>query len=346
MKDSKFIHPQKCNGSVLEETNSITISIDKYLTDELVSKIAAAQWHTDKPEWINKIKERIYCDIYESDCFTVVAVARNGEVIGRIYCVQSIDEKDLWYYGDLFVIPKWRRKGIAVQMIRAAISHLSGISAKVLCCYVEPDNYASIALQKSIGFLEKPFRNFNNLLNEGRKYFEIDIPALLSAVKATAHDAVFAAWFYKQNEDALHGGNISYQEFKSAFLSDDSDEQNFLLCLGCVPVAWFKVNVLKNDETAWISMIVVSRKHQRQGAGEYAVKYCEDYLRRKGFAKVGIHTTDDNTPAKNLYIKCGYRIKGEQKIIMGDASSQIQITFEKSLQNSMSQESLPANSLK
>lgn len=36
MKDSKFIHPQKCNGSVLEETNSITISIDKYLTDELV----------------------------------------------------------------------------------------------------------------------------------------------------------------------------------------------------------------------------------------------------------------------------------------------------------------------
>ncbi len=96
--------------------------------------------------------------------------------------------------------------------------------------------------------------------------FEIDIPALLSVVKATAHDAIFAAWFYKQNEDALHGGNISYQEFKSAFLSDDSDEQNFLLCLGCIPVAWFKVNGLKNDETAWISMIVVSRKHQRQGA--------------------------------------------------------------------------------
>ena len=77
MKDSKFIHPQKCNGSVLEETNSITISIDKYLTDELVSKIAAAQWHTDKPEWINKIKERyevyVYEKFYEEDSVQVPA---------------------------------------------------------------------------------------------------------------------------------------------------------------------------------------------------------------------------------------------------------------------------------
>ena len=79
MKDSKFIHPQKCNGSVLEETNSITISIDKYLTDELVSKIAAAQWHTDKPEWINKIKERI------SEEFTVFKALTK-----RIYGITEI----------------------------------------------------------------------------------------------------------------------------------------------------------------------------------------------------------------------------------------------------------------
>lgn len=74
-------------------------------------------------------------------------------VIGRLHCVRNKDNIKKWYYGDLFVIPEYRRMGIATQMIEKAKNHLSEIGAQSLCCYVEPDNVASRQLQKSVVFV-------------------------------------------------------------------------------------------------------------------------------------------------------------------------------------------------
>ena len=49
----------------------------------------------------------------ENDCFGVIATTPNNDVVGRLHCVKNENNSKLWYYGDLFVIPEYRRMGIA-----------------------------------------------------------------------------------------------------------------------------------------------------------------------------------------------------------------------------------------
>lgn len=137
--------------------------------------------------------------------------------------------------------------------------------------------------------------------------------------------------FYNQSIGILHGKEISLDEWKSILSSDDEDEQNFLICHGCIPVAWFRLNGLKNKEVAWISMLVVSGKHQRNGIGTYAVRYAEKFAKNRNFIKMKIHTTEDNIPAQNLYKKCGYSIINYRERSTEDGTNHIDYTFVKEL---------------
>lgn len=314
---------------VIKQTELITIINGKYLTNEMAQKIAMAQWRSDHPEWVNRIRDRVYCDAYFYDCFCVVAVNQNDDVIGRLYCIQNERDKSLWYYGDLCVIPSYRRMGIAGRMVKTAADYLREMNAKALRCYVESENRASIALQKSLGFHERPYEKFNDLMNDGDIMFELVIPSAYSVMPATENEARFVTRFYAQNIEALHGTKISLDEFRAMLTSDDPDEQNFLICRGCMPVAWLKTNGLQSQDMAWISMLAVSDKHQRQGAGKYAVEFAEQYISSKGFSKVGIHTTDDNIAAQSLCRKCGYTITEYGEFTMSDGKKRMVYTFEK-----------------
>ena len=55
-------------------------------------------------------------------------------------------------------------------------------------------------------------------------------------------------------------------------------------------------------------MLFVAKNFQRQGIGSFAISYAEEYVREKNFTTIAIQTDEDNLPAKNLYLKCGYRI--------------------------------------
>ena len=120
----------------------------------------------------------------ENDCFEVIAMTAKGEVVGRMHCIRNETDFSLWYYGDLFVTPEYRRMGIARQMVETAISRLSEIGAAVLRCYVDPHNMPSRNLQKSIGFEEKPFKTFNCLCNDGQIMHEIKIPSCFCVIPA------------------------------------------------------------------------------------------------------------------------------------------------------------------
>ena len=87
----------------------------------------------------------------------------------------------------------------------------------------------------------------------------------------------------------------------------DRDEANFIIIRGDRPMGWVKLNGLKGD-MAWISMLAIHPAHQRQGAGRFAVEYAERFAREKGFARLGIHTTKDNTAARACYEKLGYTL--------------------------------------
>lgn len=311
------------------EKQIITIRVSKYLTNALAEKIALAQWHSDKPEWVNRIREFIACDSEDSDCFCVVAANQHDDVVGRLYCIQNETDPRLWYYGDLFVIPAYRRLGIAGNMIRTAASHLCERRAERLRCYVEPENSPSIALQKSLGFAEKPHEPFNMLNTEGQLMFELSLPSPYSAIPAAESEARFIARFYRQNMETLHGEAISLDEWKACLSADDADEENFLICRGCLPVAWLRINGLLNQDMAWIAMLVVGKNNQRQGVGEYAVRFAEQYAVQRGFHQLGIHTTGDNIPAQRLYRKCGYRVTERQEDLWPDGTRQIIWTFTK-----------------
>lgn len=297
----------------------ITITISDFLTNELAEKICLSQWHNNSPKFINQIRRfSVYDGKRFSDCFNVVATNQSGDVIGRLYCLKNRKNENLWYYGDLFVSPNYRRNKIATKMLEAAMEKLKESGAEILRAYVEPANTASINLQKSLGFIEKPYEVFDHLLNEGDIMFELCLPSKYEVIPATAEEAIFICMFYAQNIEALHGKEIPLSEWKEILSKDDPDEQNFLICKGAMPVAWLRVNGLSGKETAWISMLVVSNNAHRQGVGSFAVKYAEEFVQSKGFTSLGIKTTADNVAAVACYKKLGYEIIGEHIGAVGD----------------------------
>ncbi|MCL2158457.1 MAG: GNAT family N-acetyltransferase [Oscillospiraceae bacterium] len=98
-----------------------------------------------------------------------------------------------------------------------------------------------------------------------------------------------------------------------------------------MPVAWLRINGLDDKHKAWISTLVVSGKSKRQGVGTYAVNFAEEYVRAKGFSKMGIHTQADNVAAKSLYEKCGYTVTEYKDGTYPDKTIGKSYTFEKDL---------------
>jgi len=98
-----------------------------------------------------------------------------------------------------------------------------------------------------------------------------------------------------------------------------------------MPVAWLRINGLDNKDMAWISMLAVSDKFQRQGVGSFAVRFAEDFVRSGGIKMLGIHTTVDNIAAQNCYKKLGYHIHEESEGTTGDGVKRMGYTFVKNI---------------
>ena len=89
---------------------------------------------------------------------------------------------------------------------------------------------------------------------------------------------------------------------------NDADEENFIVYNKDIPCGWLKLNGLKSNDIAWISMLVVSEKFKRQGIGKFAVEFSINYLKQRKFQEIKLHTTADNFAAIELYQKCGFVI--------------------------------------
>ena len=274
---------------------------------ETARKIAQAQWNA--PEQYDGIVHFAFSGKAETDCFNVVAQNEAGDVVGRLFCLQNREDKSLWYYGDLFVVPEYRRRHIAMKML--------GFTERVLCdkwcgtlrCYVEPENAVSLDLQAKAGFTEHPYQGFNKLINDRQLMFEKALPPFNVTEAHGKTAAQYIAAIFNSNAEALHSRVIIYREWCGLLSANDPDEKHFLICNGAVPCAYLKLNGLESgDEIGWISMLAVAPPFQRKGAGAYAVRFAGKFLRNAGKSCAGIHTTQDNLPARNLYEKCGYTI--------------------------------------
>lgn len=314
-----------------EKIEIITITASKYMSQELAEKIAAAQWGSH--EYAHGIRSRTYMDMTGSDCFNVIAQNESNEVVGRLYCIRNAENTALWYYGDLFVIPQYRRRHIALRMITAAIEILRDKGCETLRLYTGSDNTASIKLQIKNGFAQKPYEPFNDLIHdEGELMFEKELGSPNHAVPAKSRDdARYIARFYGKNIKKLHGKEKKYSDWCEMLSQNDPDEKNYLICRGVMPVAWLKINGLEQPDTGYISMLAVEPTFQHMGIGKFAVSYAEDMLRSIGKGKIAVQTTADNIPAISLYKKCGFKETGNYPHTAEDGSETVRIVFSKNI---------------
>ena len=80
-----------------------------------------------------------------------------------------------------------------------------------------------------------------------------------------------------------------------------------------VPVGFvmYGIEPLDNDEY-WIDRFMIDEKHQRKGYGERALRMLIDSIRQdKTHDKIKISTNPENTVARRLYAKVGFRETGE-----------------------------------
>ncbi len=308
----------------------LTLTVSDYLSLELAEKIAEAQWH--RREWACTIKQLLYDGKVSGDCFRVVAKNERDEVVGSLFCLRNQRNPKLWYYGDLFVVPEYRRRHIAEKMLLMATNTLCDRDCRMLRTYVEPENTASLRLQEKLGFVERPYEIFDDLLNEGQLMFEKELSHYVAVPAESEWDARFITIIYMSNVEVLHGTEILYKEWCQVLSEKDSDEAHFLIHRGAMPCAWLKLNGLADSEIGWLSMLAVEPTYQRRGVGEYAVHFAEEYLRGKGKRVVAIHTTEDNLPAKKLYEKCGYVLTAMEEREGDDGKRRLCHTYEKVIQ--------------
>lgn len=149
---------------------NVSITVLETLDIETAEKIAYFQWK--KREFAARVMRWFEQNNQESDCFNVIAINDQNDVVGRIFCLQNITDKSLWYFGDMFVAPEYRRLHIAENMLVAAIKLLKEKGGQTLRSYVEPNNVASLNFHNKLGFSEKEIQPFNYLINDGRIMFE------------------------------------------------------------------------------------------------------------------------------------------------------------------------------
>ena len=285
----------------------ITIRVSKFLSDELVEKVAQMRWGSSAPQFVNSFRSAVFNALTdENDCFEVIATTSDDKAVGRIHCVRNEINSSLWYYGDLFVMPAYRRMGIARQMVDAAISRLSEMGAVALRCYVDPNNIPSRNLQRSIGFEEKPLETFNHFTNDGEIMYEIKIPGRLCVIPAMVNEAYFVRIMFVQNKNDLKTENISLNEWKELLSAGKRDEKHFLICKGAVPVAYMRFNRTADKREACISVLFVAKGFQRRGIGTFAIHFAERYAKENGFDLIKVIADENHAATWNCLLKCGY----------------------------------------
>ena len=312
-----------------KNTEIITIRISEYLSEKLALQISDSLW--GKPD-IAGLRSTLYNFKSKTNYFNVIAQNSSDDFVGRVCCMQNIDDPTLWYYGDLFVVEDYRRRHIAEKMIATAFDVLKDKGCKTVRTYVDPENTPSLELQKKLGFTEKPYQTFNDLINDGDLMFEKQLEQIYSAVTIqNRFDVKIIADIYNKNSQALHGEKIAYGEWYRAILNNDTDEENFLICRGLMPVALLKINGLVSKDVGYISMLAVEPKYRRMGVGRFAVEFAEKFLHGNGKRTIRVQTTSDNLPAINLYEKCGFVETNRVKAISDDVAELSKIVFKKDI---------------
>ena len=143
---------------------------------------------------------------------------------------------------------------------------------------------------------------------------------------ATKGDIPFITEVYNENLESLHG--VFRDEARWKELLADKSCAYYIVCNEC-PVAWFRLEA--EDGLLWLGMLQVKPDFQRKGVGKYILSVFEAIAKEQGYAKVGIHTTEDNAAARALYAGAGYAVTEIGPCTTADGVDRVGYTFQKEL---------------
>lgn len=115
----------------------------------------------------------------------------------------------------------------------------------------------------------------------------------------------------KEVSDKLHWNpNLNeIEECYEQYWSKDSDEKNFVICLGSSTIGWIKLNGYEGEDELWISMLVIDPDYSGRGYGHKVLEFAEKQAVINQRRILGVETTVDNLTAIALYIKYGFKLK-------------------------------------
>lgn len=303
--------------------NSVSIITVDFPSDELAEKMGEAQYHTKD---FQMISEMIFSEKVYGDIFQVVAKNENGKVVGRLQCIRNHEDFCSWYYGDLFVIPEYRRNHIAERMVQTAIETLTDRGCFSLRCYVIPTNGASISLQRKLGFSELPWEPFNDFDSTDQLMFEKALTPYRITNAASDRDARGIAAIYWETRMVFHGEEMKYRMWKEKLAGEPENIQHFLIYRGVVPVAWFTLCFQNNLNSVQIKNLAVLPPFQKKGIGRYAWENIKRMLYKHWKATADIYS--DNDTAKKFFERFGFHAVSEKQILAEDGTKQKLIHYE------------------
>lgn len=145
-------------------------------------------------------------------------------------------------------------------------------------------------------------------------------------VPATEQDIPFISQVYNENLACLHGVPRD-RETWAQLLADPAAE--YYIVWEKTPVAWFRID--EEDGGFWLGMLQVKPAFHRRGIGRFVLSTAERMAREKGYSKLGIHTTEDNLPARGLYLSAGYALTEIGPCTTADGVDRVGYTFEKEI---------------
>ncbi len=123
-------------------------------------------------------------------------------------------------------------------------------------------------------------------------------------------------------QEALHANSTTVDDWKEivAGWRANDDEEGYLILDKDTPVGWMEIQGLLTNGQSMVSIkrLVIASAYQRRGIGEYILKETLKTLKLRGFIRVSACVDQENIPAKQCFLKCGFEVMEETELEMPD----------------------------
>ena len=127
------------------------------IPEKLLRQTVILRWGRQSRKRLAKETGRMRRDIFGFTSFYVFAPA-GRKVVGFAYFCRDESDAAQWYYGDLVVHKRCRRKGVATAILEGGIRVIKEKGAAKLFTHVDSGNEASVLLHEKLSFVRSERR--------------------------------------------------------------------------------------------------------------------------------------------------------------------------------------------